>query len=89
MRKHLHDTPCRIDAVQPGQRDIHDHNIGLGFQDDVGCGAAIRGLTNDDEIRLVLKKAAQPFTENSLIIDDDDSVSHLLAIRLIYFWTFL
>jgi len=72
-RLRRHDQSGRLDPVQDGHADVHQHDVGAqaaGFGDRV---LAVAGLTDDARLWLRLEDLAEPDADERLVVGDQDA----------------
>src|SRR6185369_10877210 len=70
------DLTGRLDAVQIGHGNIHNHHVRRQFQGGPDRVSAVVGLGDHFDIELFLDKAAQPVTDDFVIVGDNDPDAH-------------
>ena len=70
------DLPGRLDAVELGEADIHDHQVGLELEHLAHRGAAVARFSDDLELRMLLQKRAEPVQQHLMIVHEEDFNCH-------------
>ena len=64
------DAPGRLDAVQDGHADVHQHDVGSQASGACNCVLAVAGFADDAHLRLALKDLAQADADECLVVGD-------------------
>jgi len=73
LRIAFYDLRSGIDPIQFGHEDVHDDDVGIfGFREFDGL-ASITRFANDLELVTLLQLHAQSFSNNTVIVSDENS----------------
>jgi len=71
------DPPRGLDAVDPRHPDVHQQHVRMVTAGQFDRLLTIRRFADEFEVRGVVDHAAQPSTDQRLIVDDTDSHGHV------------
>ena len=67
-------------AIDPGHVQVHQDDVGIELLCEAHGIGAVAGLADDCEVLVALEHAAQPVTNDRVVVDDQDSGgTHALA----------
>lgn len=67
------DEPRRLDAVHAGHLRVHQDDVGIELDDLIERIAAIDGLADDGDVRLVTKDAAETVANHAVVVHNEDT----------------
>ena len=76
----LANLPDRLDPAQPGQAQVHQHDVGRPLHADRAGLLARAGLAGHRHVRLQADDRRQPEPDDRVIVDDEDANHDLLAL---------